>query len=372
MNDTDVKLLEKSFKRYYLSHMSEIPIPTEIMKREFGYKKFTSGMIRHIAIRDKNALRLLLVENSPSDVYCSNSYYLFPNMEMRKKDWQGSDLIFDIDAKDLHLECRPSHTCVICGECGNVSNNTSECPQCGSTKHTTSSLTCKKCINAAKKEVLKLIDILQEDFGIDSNLIETYFSGNEGFHVHTAKTAYNVLESRSRTALGDYVRFYNAMPETYGIRRHTMDRKKFPANNDPGWHGRIAKKFFGKNAPKRSSDMESEYTKFADNLKNAQSILGACIDTQVTGDIHRIFRMPGSINGKSGMAKILCKDLIKFDPYRDACIIDSDPVKIRVKCPIQFSLCGKKYGPWPKETELEIERFAAVYMICKGTAHTLA
>ena len=71
MNDVDVKLLEKSFKRYYLSHISEIPIPTEITKREFGYKKFTGGMIRHIAIRDEKALRLLLVENSPADVYCS-------------------------------------------------------------------------------------------------------------------------------------------------------------------------------------------------------------------------------------------------------------------------------------------------------------
>ena len=41
MNDVDVKLLEKSFKRYYLSHISEIPIPTEITKREFGS---TGGM----------------------------------------------------------------------------------------------------------------------------------------------------------------------------------------------------------------------------------------------------------------------------------------------------------------------------------------
>ena len=370
MNDLDVKLLEKSFKRYYLSHISEIPIPTEITKREFGYKKFTGGMIRHIAIRDEKALRLLLVENSPADVYCSNSYYLFPNMEMRKKDWQGADLIFDIDAKDLHLECRPSHTCVICGECGNVSNNTSECMQCSSTKHTTSSLPCKKCIDAAKKEVLKLINILQEDLGIDSNLIETYFSGNEGFHVHVDKTAYNMLESRPRAALGDYIRFYNAMPEIYGVRRSMIDRKKFPSSDDPGWHGRIAKKFFGKDAPKQSN-VETEYAKFANNLKNAQSTLGACIDTQVTGDIHRIFRMPGSLNSKSGLAKILCKDLAKFDPYKDACIIDSDLVKIRTKCPMKFSLGGKKYGPWPKETELETERFVAVYMICKGAAHAV-
>ena len=57
MNDVDVKLLEKSFKRYYLSHISEIPIPMEITKREFGYKKFTGGMIRHIPYGDEKALR---------------------------------------------------------------------------------------------------------------------------------------------------------------------------------------------------------------------------------------------------------------------------------------------------------------------------
>ena len=73
-------------------------------------------------------------------------------MEMRKKDWQGADLIFDIDAKDLHLECRPSHTCVICGECGNVSNNTSECMQCSSTKHTTSSCRAKNASMLQKKK----------------------------------------------------------------------------------------------------------------------------------------------------------------------------------------------------------------------------
>ena len=100
--------------------------------------------------------------------------------------------------------------------------------------------------DAAKKEVLKLINILQEDLGINSNLIETYFSGNEGFHVHVDKTAYNMLESRPRAALGDYIRFYNAMPEIYGVRRSMIDakiRKKFPSSDDPGWHGRIAKKF---------------------------------------------------------------------------------------------------------------------------------
>ena len=51
--------------------------------------------------------------------------------------------------------------------------------------------------------------------------------------------------------------------------------------------------------------IETEYAKFANNLKNAQSTLGACIDTQVTGDIHRIFRMPGSLNSKSGLEDVV-------------------------------------------------------------------
>ncbi|MDI1495543.1 MAG: DNA primase small subunit [Cenarchaeum symbiont of Oopsacas minuta] len=370
MNDQDVKLLERSFKRYYLSHLTEIPVPTDIAKREFGYKKFTGGMIRHMNVQDEKAMRLLLVENSPADVYCSNSYYLFPNMDMKKKDWQGADLIFDIDAKDLHLDCRYSHTCRVCGECKNVYKESSKCPQCNSIKHISSSWPCKNCINAAKKQVVKLVDILENDLGICADLIEIYFSGNEGFHVHVGKTEYNMLEPRARVALGDYIRFYNVMPETYGVRRSKIDRKKFPTEDDPGWHGRVAKKFFGKNAPRSTSN--TEYVKIAEKLKNAQYTMGACIDMQVTGDIHRIFRMPGSLNSKSGLAKILCTDLAKFDPYQDACFIDCDLVKISAQCPIRFSLGGRTYGPYIKETKVEVERFAAVYMMCKGTAHAIS
>lgn len=36
---------------------------------------------------------------------------------------------------------------------------------------------------------------------------------------------------------------------------------------------------------------------------------GVSLDTQVTSDIHRIFRMPGSLNNKSGMPKVRVKDL---------------------------------------------------------------
>ena len=60
-------------------------------------------MTRHISVKDEKALHLLLMQNVPSDVYCSNARYSFPNLPMNEKDWKEADLIFDIDAKDLRV-----------------------------------------------------------------------------------------------------------------------------------------------------------------------------------------------------------------------------------------------------------------------------
>ena len=60
-------------------------------------------------------------------------------------------------------------------------------------------------------------------------------------------------------------------------------------------------------------------------------------------------------------------DLEKFNPYVDACFIDSDNVEVIANCPIQFSLKNKKFGPYKHELILT-PKYAAVYMICKGLA----
>ena len=67
-------------------------------------------MTRHISIKDDKELHLMLMQNIPSDVYCSNAYYTyFQILPMNEKDWKEADLIFDIDAKDLNLPCREGH-----------------------------------------------------------------------------------------------------------------------------------------------------------------------------------------------------------------------------------------------------------------------
>jgi len=84
-------------------------------------------------------------------------------------------------------------------------------------------------------------------------------------------------------------------------------------------------------------------------------------------DIHRIFRLPGSINSKSGLTKILCTDLTKFDPYTDASFLNDDSVEVLVNCPIEFKLKNKKFGPYINE-KISLPTYAAVYLICKKLA----
>ncbi|HEU05095.1 MAG TPA: DNA primase, partial [Nitrosopumilus sp.] len=114
MHENDLKLLEESFKKYYFDHFDLIHVPDRPSEREFGYQQFNSGMARHLAIKNDKELRLMLMNNVPSDVYCSNAYYSFPNLPMAEKDWKEADLIFDIDSKDLNLDCRKDHTCTKC------------------------------------------------------------------------------------------------------------------------------------------------------------------------------------------------------------------------------------------------------------------
>ncbi|MFB5624051.1 MAG: DNA primase, partial [Nitrosopumilus sp.] len=97
MQESDIQFLENSFKKYYFDHFDQIKVPERTSEREFGYQKFNSGMTRHIAIKDDKELHLMLIQNIPSDVYCSNAYYTFPNLPMNEKDWKEADLIFDID-----------------------------------------------------------------------------------------------------------------------------------------------------------------------------------------------------------------------------------------------------------------------------------
>ena len=370
MQAAEINFLEDSFKKYYFEHFDLIRVPERTSEREFGYQKFNSGMTRHIQIKDDKELHLLFMQNVPSDVYCSNAYYTFPNLPMNEKDWKGADLIFDIDAKDLNLPCREIHTVSICNECNNVSKNSIQCSKCNSTKLEKKSLPCKNCIDASKTEVLKLSEVLVDDLAVTKENIQVYFSGNEGFHVYVYNSQFQEIGSRERSELADYISLRGAIPETFGMRKFKQDRTAFPDFDEKGWQGRFAKQVFGSKSKRSKIITEllaNGYSSFQKTLDNVSETIGVKIDPNVTIDIHRIFRLPGSINSKSGLVKIFCENLFKFDPYVEASFLNNDSVEVIANCPIEFKLKNKKFGPYNNE-KVSIPTFAAVYMICKKLA----
>lgn len=371
MLEKNVKFLHDCFKKYYFEHFDLIHVPTRTTEREFGYQKFNGGMSRHILIKNDRELHLLLMNNIPSDVYCSNAYYSFPNLPMNEKDWKEADLIFDIDAKDLNLNCRKDHTVITCHDCNEISLSSNTCKNCNSNKIEKKSLPCKNCIEESKNEVKKLVKILTDDFGIDYKNIQIYFSGNEGFHVYVYNSQFQTLGSRERSELSDYILFKGAIPEKFGMKKFKPERSLFPDFDESGWRGRVAKELFGSKSKRSkiiSELLADGYSSFQNRLDDISYKIGVKIDPNVTMDIHRIFRLPGSLNSKSGLTKIYCNDLSKFDPYKDATFLNEDMVKVLASVPIEFRLKNKKFGPYNKEV-LEVPTYTAAYMICKGLAN---
>ena len=374
MFEKDLKFLEDAFKQYYFDHFNLINVPDRASEREFGYMKFNTGMIRHISLKTDKDLHLMLMSNIPSDVFCSNAYYTFPNMPMSEKDWKGADIIFDIDAKDLKLPCRKDHTCNKCTSCGEMFVSQDGCPKCKSNKIEHISLPCDNCMAGLKKELSKLNKVLTDDLNIPANDIVTSFSGNEGFHLYVKHSQYNDLGSKERGELIDYIKFQKVIPETFGFKKNNPSKSSFPEFDESGWKGRVAKELFGSKSKKSklvSKIISDGYVAYREKLDEiGKNSIGIKIDPNVTVDIHRIFRLEGSLNSKSGLCKLVCKDVEKFRPYTEACLIDDKPTEIIANCPIKFQLKNKKFGPYNGE-KTSVPKYAAVYMMCKGIANSV-
>ena len=276
------------------------------------------------------------------------------------------NLIFDIDVLYLNQRINNKPDLIF----HEVSKDVNKCVKCNSTKLEKKSLPCKNCIDASKIEVNKLSNVLINDLGIDKENIYVYFSGNEGFHVYVFNSQFQKIGSKERSELVDYIMFRGAIPETFGMKKFKPNRSLFPDFNQKGWNGRFSKQVFGSKSKRSkiiSELLDNGYPSFQKILDDVSENIGVKIDPNVTMDIHRIFRLPGSINSKSGLTKILCTDITKFDPYTDACFLNDDSVEVLANCPIEFKLKNKKFGPYINE-KISLPTYAAVYLICKKLA----
>ncbi|MGI0037197.1 MAG: DNA primase small subunit domain-containing protein, partial [Nitrososphaera sp.] len=318
-------------------------------QREFGYSLFgQKGWIRHLSFSSMGALVATLVKEAPSDVYCSNAFYRFPTYAMQEKDWLGAFLIFDIDGKDLDLPCVPSHSYLSCTNCRSAEplheqESAFVCRSCGGSKADSVSIPCARCIEASKKELKKLIGFLTNDIGIDQRAIRTYFSGNNGFHIHVSDDQFAALDSPARSDLAGYISGAGLLPESVGVRKGNSDNLcvvKFPRGGiSYGWRNKIAEKLkIDASSTLRLQHIVMQgggYSSFKTGLDRITREMGVKIDAQVTTDVHRIFRMPGTLNGKSGLAKTLFVDADSFDPFRDSCVLGDNKVIVNLKCPVR-------------------------------------
>lgn len=204
--------------------------PSDFDKREFAVSK-NGEMIRHLSFPAVAKLRAFLIEHAPHGVFFSSARYDYPDiveMSEKKKHWLGSDLVFDID--NDHLT--------------------------------------KQTLAEAKRQALKLVSILREDFGLQELML--VFSGQRGYHVHVHDACIQQLGNAERREIVDYfARYYP------GTEKRDELGKVIPDS--------------GKRNPNHVE-----------------------IDAPVTADITRLIRLPGTLNVKAtaGRCNIVSLDSV--------------------------------------------------------------
>ncbi|MCL2172065.1 MAG: DNA primase small subunit PriS [Candidatus Bathyarchaeota archaeon] len=397
------------FAEFYNNPSSFIPAPTSFEHREFAYLMFKERfMVRHKRFESIQVFQSVLTRNVPSDVYHSCAYYEQPDLEMDKKGWIGSDLVFDIDADHIPTKCGKIHDEWLCQKCEfNGKGITPEqCPLCGGDRFSVKTWLCDLCLESTRVETAKLIDMLTKDFGFATNEMHVFFSGHRGYHVHVEDEAVRSLDALSRKEIVDYVTglglsvLNKTSKEKFGKgRKRVATAKKFKLHNY-GWNRRLKigmTKLLStatvedlKNLELRNNNLFKNKTvilrraieegrwdsipgvsvatwlKLAEQVKNLES---ANIDTVVTTDIHRLIRMNGTLHGKTGLLKMEfpAHQLDDFDPLTQAIAFKKGTTKVFVSNTPEFRLGGATWGPY-KNVNVVLPTAAAVMLILKGRA----
>jgi DNA primase small subunit len=96
----------------------------------------------------------------------------------------------------------------------------------------------------------------------------------------------------------------------------------------------------------------------------------ARIDSSVTTDIHRVFRLAGTLHGNTGMLKMGVRSPNDFDPTRDPVVLSDEEVRINVIFYPEFSLKGQAFGPYRSEA-VTVPTYAAIGILTRGFAEVV-
>lgn len=398
------------FQNYYAQDYSSSNSLSGMDKREFGFSLFEGLMLRHRSFKNNQELKHFLQSYVPSNAYYSCAYYENPEAEMEKKGWLGADLIFDIDADHIPTPCDKIHDEWRCANCDFTGKGITpqQCPVCNSEKLDADTWPCEVCLDSAKTETLKLLDMLLRDFGFSEKELHVFFSGHRGFHVHVENKAVESLDAFARKEIVDYI---SGLGFEIGLLLGNKKNRKGTralsgVSFNVVWHRRIARGIHDfihdverqnlaavglrKNVGEAISKNKDALLKNLNEtgtirpvksigVETWKKIITFCaktqsarIDTVVTTDVHRLIRLPETLHGKTGLKKIKVPtaNLETFDPFKEAIAFKKGTATVFVSSAPSFRIGDHVFGPY-RNQKVELPMAAAMLLVCKGRAKVI-
>jgi len=404
MSSPEMQIIRKKFEDFYKEKDFSAHSPPRFEEREFGFLLFTEGkMIRHQKFTNVNLLNEFLGKLVPSDVYYSSAYFESPEKQMEKKGWLGADLVFDIDSDHIPTSCGKVHDSWQCKKCNFEGKGIcpETCPKCGETRFDSKTWVCEVCMESAKSQTSRLVNMLLEDLGFSKDSVKVYFSGHRGYHVHVENERVHSLDSMARKEIVDYVIGLGLKPKLHRV----ITNQRILLTTDlkgGGWKKRVS---FGLHElltkPTLIEGQMVELRKpIIDYLKKSKEIVkdsnnrgwiaskgmrsgsweelvrlivsqqSSKIDTVVTTDIHRLIRLDGSLHGKTALMKINAPldKLTEFDPLKKAIAFKKGEIIVDVTEAPKFRIGDTYYGPYKNDSHVNLPSAAALFLLCKGAA----
>ena len=378
--------LKERFQEYYSN--ANITLPPRFTSREWGFLNWEGGIMnRHLKFRSINEVKKYLIKVAPAHSYHSVAYYKDPGKNtMIDKEWMGADLIFDLDADHL--------------------------PEIEDVKK--GKISFSKLMDYIREQTYRLVvDVLLGDFGLNEDDLLITFSGGRGYHVHVRTPDVLTLPSGARREIADYltgkgldlnkILIDAGYTKEYPIRGKGIERKnigveKLPKKESKGWQGIITryihkeidnlrelskeerkkcmKKLGLKNTKFNSKNTNEDIFNKMPKASKKRFVRVALKETAihpdepVTGDIHRLIRLPGSLHGGSGLKVTVMNStkLETFDPMKEATAFGDNLVKIRsiVNHPVTMGDNIVKLEP---NSVVDLPENAAIYFMARKWAH---
>ena len=376
------RLLRSLFSDYYRG--ARLELPPDMEKREFAFQYLGSHTYhRHLSFRDEKSLRGHLVSKAPAHAYYSSALFLFPeisNMEEKKR--LGSDLIFDIDADDLP-QCTAVPRAYVCLSCGHAfrASGVNRCPRCGSGELENVDTLPQDCMARALENLRRLHRVLSKDLGLPR--ARAYFSGSRGYHLHVeCDDRCRSMDSEDRRELVDYLKGTGLEIERVlglGSRRRLSKDLLVPQPSEPGWRGRLGEAIALAHGSLPLGTTLAQLEEIAGGRLDWEVYVERArvhVDEKVTIDVHRLVRIPGSINGKTGLP-VTRVDLeaapeealpqCSWSPFRERVFL----VKMLHDTPGPISIFGETLRARRGQL-LRLDGCVAAYLLLKGLAEPVA